>query len=342
VRVSQALLGHYRLFKHMFGIRHCLFTALAGKKEHYFFENGWGDEDSIRQLSDEKLSNAEAQSIDISWTGSVALPGGSQCKRGTFLSPMPKHLLHPQAHLAHVELYEPKDVTLQTPLVIVFAMTGDEGFEFRYKTLSKDLLKMGISTLLLENSYYGLRKPQDQLTYRLPTVQDMLSMSVATVQEGKSLLKYFRTLGHTRLGVAGVSQGAMVAALVGAQAPFPVAIASSLAAHAPDIVLNEGLLSCFVEWPALFNENDVEIPQVRLKDLFKVGDITLFPPPKNPKSAFLLGARRDVVIPKESVKKIHRHWPESHLKWIPGTHVTSIFFHSRAFRKLVFESISSL
>lgn len=341
MNISQSFRVHYRLFKHLFGIRKCVFTTLEGRRETSFFENGWGDEAQLTALSNAELVNAPAATIEIEWGAEVVDAGGFRRRSGTFVSTLPVPLINEEARVAHVEWHQPSNATLETPLCVVFAMTGDEGFEYRYKTLTKNLLRQGIATLLLENSYYGLRKPARQYDYRLPTVQDMLSMSVASVQEGKALLKYFRDRGHLKLGVAGVSQGGMVASLVGALSEFPVAIASSLAAHTPDEVLVRGLLSCFVDWAALSKDPAVD-PATRLKKLFELGDITLLPAPRAPSAAFLLGAKRDVVIPRDSLAQISGHWKGSQVRWIAGTHVTSIFLHSRSFRRLIVDSFAAL
>jgi hypothetical protein len=342
MKLSRALQSHYRLYRHIFGIRKCVFQAMAGHKETYFFDRGWGNEERLARLADATLSRELAPISHIEWDEPTLGPKASRHRNGRFTSPMPEDLIHPEARQAFVQLHEPAGATFNTPLCVVFAMTGDEGFDYRFRTLSQQLIEKGISTLLLENSYYGARKPADQRDYKLQTVEEMLSMSVASVLEGKAILRHLRDEGHTRLGVAGVSQGGMVAALVGAQAPFPVAIASSLAAHAPDEVLARGLLSCFVEWPALLPEDKSFDPRDRLRQLFQVGDVTYIDPPVRPEAALLLGAKRDVVIPRDSISKIHKHWKGSKLRWIPGTHVTSIFLHSRAFRRLILDSFEAL
>ncbi|MEO5668553.1 MAG: alpha/beta hydrolase family protein [Bdellovibrionota bacterium] len=339
-KFARAVQMHWRLYRHLSGIRHCVFTAVSGRDESYFFDQGWGNETQLKLLSDKALTLLPPAPIEILWDSATSDSNGTH-RSGRFESPLPAHLIHSEARKAWIELHLPHDANYETPLCVVFAMTGDEGFEYRFRTLSQQLLRIGIGTLLLENSYYGQRKPKAQRDFRLQTVSEMLSMSVASVMEGKALLKHLRDLGYKNLGVAGVSQGGMVAALVGAQSEFPVAIASSLAAHAPDEVLARGLLSCFVEWNALKSADGIDAKD-RLRDLFKVGDVTEFAAPQAPRAAYLLGAKKDAVIPRDSIARIHDHWPGSQLRWIPGTHVTSIFAHSRAFRRLIRDAFGAL
>jgi hypothetical protein len=336
-RFKEFFFSYYRLYRHFFGIRHCVFQAMARHKETYFFDRGWGDSETLRSLAAQQLVQEDIPALEIQWSGET-WHGGGFLRKGRFESPMPDGLLDPEARNGLVELHLPKGYTEKTPICIVFAMTGDEGFEFRYKTVSRGLLKRGIGTLLLENAYYGARKPRAQRDFRFQTVQELLSMSVTSVREGKGLLNALRAEGFQNIGVAGVSQGGMVASLVGALAPYPVPMAISLAAHSPEIVLAEGLLSCFVDWSALEIAN--EKPEQRLREIFKSGDVTDAARPRAPERAFLLGAKNDRVVPKTSITKIHQHWPGSKMRWIPGTHVTSILWHSRAFRRLIHDAMS--
>jgi hypothetical protein len=129
----------------------------------------------------------------------------------------------------------------------------------------------------------------------------MLAMSVASVEEGKAILHWLGEKGFQNLGVSGVSQGGMVASVVGAVTPEPVSIAASLAAHSPEVIFTEGLLRSFVDWKALGLKTPKEGAK-KFRALFQSGDVTHLKVPAAPARAYLQGAKRDLVVPSYSVK----------------------------------------
>lgn len=235
----------------------------------------------------------------------------------------------------------PKNSTEEkVPLCICFPMTGDEGFSIRTRTFAVPLVNKGIGVIMLENPYYGSRRPKDQKNYFLSRVHDMLVMCIAAVEEGRALVEWARREGHPQIGVAGVSQGGMIAAAVSSLTEIPLAVAISLAAHSPDVILTEGLLRSFVDWSALGEEH--EKVAERLREIFAIGDLSKMPSPRHPRASYILGAKRDLVVPKYSVQRIHEKWTGSRLKWLPGTHVTSIALHEKAFRNVTLKAFEAL
>lgn len=74
----------------------------------------------------------------------------------------------------------------------------------------KPLLKHGIGSIILENPYYGLRKPKSQLYSCLPYVSDIFVMGGCLVLEGLVLLHMCEKMGFGPLGVTGLSMGGHV------------------------------------------------------------------------------------------------------------------------------------
>jgi hypothetical protein len=313
-------------------------VSIFFRSRDLFFRNGWGDPSILNELSDPALLSGPATPVAQVRFADRPTKLNGLSKDVEFLSPMSKFLPE-ESKMARLRIYLPKNYTKKTPLTLIFAMTGDAGFKNRIFSFSKDLLNEGIGTVLLENSYYGFRRPKDQKSYMLNHVQDMLAMSIASVQEGKSILHWLREKGFENLGVSGVSQGGMVASVVGAVSPEPVSIAASLAAHSPEVIFTEGLLRTFVDWKALGFKKPSEGAK-KFRELFQGGDVTQLKTPNAPSRAYLQGAKRDLVVPSYSVKKIHENWPGSKLSWLPGTHVSSLALHSRGFRKLISSSFA--
>jgi hypothetical protein len=316
------------------------FQKKNDKCPHYFFNQGWGESLALEKLSKYSFQNDSAKKLKLDLR-----PGKEKYKHsyfeGSFVSPFPHEYLPAEAKEVHFQIHSPAEEFEKFPICILFSMTGDEGYSYRFNSYSKYLLKKGIATLLLENPFYGLRRPSYQKDFHFVSVSDMLAMALSAVEEGIALLHWLKERGCSKLGVAGVSQAAMMAGAVGALTPFPVAVGCSLVAHSPEVILCDGLLRKFVNWKALNMENFAET-QYRLIQLFAPTDLTKLPRPCFPKATILQGAFNDLVAPRYSVKMIHRLWPGSELRWLPGTHLTSLALHKNSFSKIICDSFANL
>lgn len=74
----------------------------------------------------------------------------------------------------------------------------------------KPLLKAGIGAIILENPFYGLRKPKDQLRSSLHYVSDIFVMGGCLILESLVLLNWCEKLGFGPLGITGISMGGHV------------------------------------------------------------------------------------------------------------------------------------
>lgn len=76
--------------------------------------------------------------------------------------------------------------------------------------MAKPLLKAGIGAIILENPYYGIRKPKDQIRSSLHYVSDIFVMGGCLILECIVLLNWCEQLGYGPLGVTGISMGGHV------------------------------------------------------------------------------------------------------------------------------------
>lgn len=76
--------------------------------------------------------------------------------------------------------------------------------------MAKPLLKKGIGSIILENPYYGLRKPKGQVYSSLSYVSDIFVMGGCLILECIVLLHMCEDLGFGPLGVTGLSMGGHV------------------------------------------------------------------------------------------------------------------------------------
>lgn len=70
----------------------------------------------------------------------------------------------------------PSDNQKRRGLIVHLASTGDHSYYRREMFLANDLVKQGISSILLETPFYGTRKPKDQFRSSLQNVNDLFIM----------------------------------------------------------------------------------------------------------------------------------------------------------------------
>ena len=75
------------------------------------------------------------------------------------------------------------------------------------------LKERGIASVLIENPYYGLRKPKKQLRSSLFYVCDLFIMGAALIFESQVLLRWAVEAGYGPLVCHGVSMGGHMACL---------------------------------------------------------------------------------------------------------------------------------
>lgn len=178
----------------------------------------------------------------------------------------------------------------------------------------------GITSVILENAYFGSRHPDPPGGHPIRTVADFMLMGASACIEAVGLLAGIREDGGT-VGVAGYSMGGNTAALVGAAARFPVAIAALAVSHSPAPVFLDGVLWHGVEWDALGGpDSEDELRAV----LGRVSVLDL-PPPPHAERAVLVGARSDAYIPRSATQAVADHWSGADMRWEPGGHATLVW-----------------
>jgi hypothetical protein len=102
---------------------------------------------------------------------------------GTFESPL-KHILPEESHPVHFQLILPRDqkergyfsgdniseigkLFTKRPICILLAPTGEHTFARRRLMMAVPLAKAGIGSLIIQNPFYGERKPKSQFRSRL-------------------------------------------------------------------------------------------------------------------------------------------------------------------------------
>jgi hypothetical protein len=297
----------------------------------FFFNGGWGDLPRLQNLMREGGLPEAFHSIDVTWHNTFETEK-AVFRQGEFPSPYDKLPLPAESKKAFFELVLPQDASEKTPVCIHFAATGDEGFSRRRHLFAIPLLEHGVGSLILENPYYGRRRPEGQQKKMLKYFSDLVAIGGAATIEGRALIGWLRQSGYTRLGVCGVSMGGSIAAQVAVLEESPLAVIGCLTAHSASVVFTEGLLSRYLAWDVLDRElHKGDSAMELIRKILDRTDLTKLPPPRKPEAAFLVAASRDAYIPRSSAARLHSHWSGSAIKWLQTGHVGAFLFHRRHF-----------
>ncbi|XP_034952236.1 protein ABHD18 isoform X5 [Chelonus insularis] len=193
-----------------------------------FFTKGWGNPDSLRRIFEFRkiIANREACYNLISRDHPITITKDeewSDCHiiEGCFLTPFEQHLpgiMPEETKTSYFQLILPLKWTSHAvkPVCLNLAGTGDHYFWRRRNLIAKPLLKeAGIGSLLLENPFYGERKPKDQIRSNLLNVSDIFIMGGCLIMECIVLLNWCEQQGFGPLGLTGLSMGGHDAFLAG-------------------------------------------------------------------------------------------------------------------------------
>jgi hypothetical protein len=299
---------------------HALTYAL---KLGLLYRDGFGDRALLERITTSIATFTPARSagdVVMRYAGPPKSVRGGEVRLASFESPAPTPM-PAECRTARVQIWTPAREP-SGAMCILLASTGDEGFRWR-EGLARKLLAQGIGSVILENPFYGSRRPHGQRGPVLRTVLDQFAMNTAMVDEARALLGWIRDAGRVA-GVTGYSQGGFMAAFAAAFVDFPVVVVPRAAGTQAAPVLTEWALRRAVHWPSLARESGgMEKARAELAHHLSVVDLTRFPAPVAPELATVLVARHDRVFPEHTGRALHVHWAGSELVLSNASHVTS-------------------
>lgn len=271
-----------------------------------FYTRGWGKPEELKDLfaMHKMISKRESCLKMVASDYPVHVDKtfqGKQCTivHGHFVTPMMNffpNLVPPAAKIARFEMILPENKKFfqsvgnndLVPACIHMAGTGDHGFQRRREVLAKPLLKTGIASVLLENPFYGKRKPKEQWKSGLLHVSDLFVMGGCLVVEALVLMHWLKRHGYGPLGLTGVSMGGHMASLAATNWPEPVALIPCMSWASASVVWTEGVLSKAIPWPVLetqYAKNPMYEQEImkllRLVDSYKLGKEFISEPSDN-------------------------------------------------------------
>ena len=308
-----------------------------------FFSEGWGPDAQIAAFEALPGAVGEAPRIEVLWTHEARRPSAT-LRRGVFKSPMAAHGLPAESHRAPLLMVTPNDaMSSRRAVYIHLAATGDEGFQRRLRTFALPLARAGVASVILENPYYGERRPTQQNGVYLRHFTDLLMMGETAAREGWALVRWLRERGFTSIGVTGVSMGGHMAALVGAVTREEVAVVPCIGMHSAAPVFTEGILSQQIDWALLGESVGGRAAAVqKVRDILAYSDIRRYPLPVRPEATICVSATRDAYINNHSILLLQQHWSGSEVRWVRAGHVRAFVTHSKVFLKAMHEALRRL
>jgi dienelactone hydrolase len=280
-----------------------------------FFSDGWGDDEL---LDPPDLRTIPAEPLDIRWITESG-DGNIRVAHGVFTSPVAQ-LPHRARLGSALRILPPED-----PRRMVVLMPAWNEHEPHVRVALAHLLAdRGIGSILLENAYFGTRRPDDTATHPIRTVSDFMVMGSSAVIEARAILAGLRS-SHPEIGVSGYSMGGNTAALVAASVPFRVAVAALAASHSPAPVFLDGVLHNGVAWDALGGRDAAD----RLRSVLGAVSVLNLEPPPHVAAAVVVGARSDAYIPASATRRLAEHWRGSLLRFEPGGHASLVWLRKR-------------
>uniref|UniRef100_A0A182RDE3 Protein ABHD18 n=1 Tax=Anopheles funestus TaxID=62324 RepID=A0A182RDE3_ANOFN len=229
-----------------------------------FFCKGWGKPENLERLFAFRkiISNRAACSQLVPRDYPVEITKEelhSDCKilEGKFISPLEIYmpgLVPDVAQNAHFQILLPLKWNDERykPVCIHLAGTGDHYFWKRRNLIAKPLLKeANLGAIILENPFYGLRKPKEQRASSLQNVSDIFVMGGCLVLESLVLLNWCERNGYGPLGITGLSMGGHMASLAATNWPKPLVLVPCLSWSTASSVFTEGVMSHSINWDVL-------------------------------------------------------------------------------------------
>lgn len=230
-----------------------------------FFIRGWGNPENIKRLFEFRkiVSDREKCQSLVDSQHKVFIDKEEDHKHykilnGHFQSPFAYHLpgLVPvESETAYFQVLLPKQWNWGNglkPMVVQLAGTGDHFFWRRRMLMGKPLMKeWNIGSIILENPFYGLRKPKDQKLSCLHNVSDIFVMGGCLILESLVLFHWCERNGLGPLGVTGVSMGGHMASLAASSWPKPVVLVPCLSWSTASSVFTRGVMSGAIDWSLL-------------------------------------------------------------------------------------------
>ena len=318
--------------------------ALATTK---FFSQGYGEQATIERLVTLMTTPQPVAPIKVTWVGEPRYGRRTTRYIGSFTSPAGKIAeLPPLVRSAYFELVVPRGITLEDdfPICIHLAATSDEKFT-RRRILINPLVKRGIGALILENPYYGWRRPKGQRYIAIASMADQLKMSLATTMEAASLLRWLYERDYRHLGVTGYSMGGFMAAYTASTIPFAVACVPCATGASVSEPFTQGGLSPSVAWMAIQQSlelGSVEDTKQAIVEVFEAIAVDGLPLPVDIDPVIFVAGRHDAIVTPANTERLAKHWGNAPIRWVESGHISGMWKGLRTYHGAIEDAFGIL
>ena len=228
------------------------------------------------------------------------------------------------------------------------------------------LRERGIASVLIENPYYGLRKPKKQLRSSLFFVCDLFIMGAALIFESQVLLRWASEAGYGPLVCHGVSMGGHMACLSASASASPVGVVPCLAATSASVTFCQGVMSRAINWrqleqqlrdcpqyedevwPLVQSPEKYQPPAQLSADFFmrclmdECTHVGNYSPPLDTGMVEIVRAELDAYQPGEGLTPLQHYYPGSVSTSIDEGHVRSYLFYQNVFREAIYRVVDKM
>lgn len=277
-------------------------------KKNHCFHGGWGDLAAVEHIAGELTDPPPLVPLEPDFSLPTRVLG-ADLRVGSFVSPAPG--LPEIAREGRFWWLHPADQEVKGA-VVAFASWGDEGPTMRGRILGP-LVREGVSIVILENPYYGVRRPEGGLH----TVADFIRMQGSAFIEGRALIRWMQRSIDAPVAVFGFSMGGHVGSAIATSlrtVPFVIA-APPLCPSEP---MSAGPLQVGVRWDALGGLTpSVQERWVELMDAY---DLRNLPGPAAPENTRVFGCLADGLVPPTHAAEVAGAW-RTPFEWLDTGHV---------------------
>lgn len=288
------------------------------------YSKGWGEPKRLRSVFSSISELRAPPPIDITWLDRDIRLDGTEVRDGYFPTPDQSLALPPASRTAYIQMVLPPErIEAAPPICIHLAGFGDSTLVGRRILALRLARQHGIGSIILENPYYGSRRPRGQVGTKLRTVEDQFLLNIAAVKESRSLLVWLRENGVESVGLTGYSMGGYMAAIAAQFSSFPLAVIPCATGHSVVYPIIHSPLRRMVDWPTL--NRQLQHPyraSSSLARLFSVAAIPELGTLHEDSEAIMLANEYDEFILNEDVGRLRQHWNNCPLYWLKTGHTT--------------------
>lgn len=229
-----------------------------------------------------------------------------------------------------LKVYVPKAATGPVPVVLILHYWGATDLKVE-RALAQALASKGMASAIMTLPYHLERTPPGYRSGALAIQPDpdhlirTMTQSVLDVRRSVDFLQSRPEFDHVKIGIAGTSLGAMVSSLAYAVEPrFKTAVFMLGGVDLAHIIWNSSRVVGERESLRRLGFTE-DLLRIQLKSI----EPSEYLKNRAPAPAFVVGARYDTVIPRESTEQLIHSLPNCDTLWLDTGHYGGVFVQRR-------------